>query len=74
MREGAEREPLLVATVPSGWWGYLVDGLGLGVVRVEEANELGGAHLHVVSSAPGQWRARFTYQLSTWGPLVAMSI
>ena len=24
--------------------GYLVDGLGLGVVRVEEANELGGAH------------------------------
>ena len=44
VREGAEREPLLVATVPSGWWGYLVDGLGLGVVRVEEANELGGAH------------------------------
>ena len=23
---------------------YLVDGLRLGVVRVEEANELGGAH------------------------------
>ena len=33
------------ATVPSGClWGYLVDGLRLGVVRVEEANELGGAH------------------------------
>ena len=25
-------------------WRYLVDGLGLGVVRVEEANELRGAH------------------------------
>ena len=37
--------PRLWATVPSGLWGYLVDGLGLGVVRVEEANELGGADL-----------------------------
>ena len=26
-------------------WGYLVDGLGLGVVRVEEANELRGTDL-----------------------------
>ena len=44
MREGAEREPYLWATVPSGNVGVSVDGLGLGVVGVEEANELRGTH------------------------------
>ena len=44
MREGAEREPYLWATVPSGGVGVLVDGLRVGVVGVEEANELGSAH------------------------------
>ena len=44
VREGAEREPYLWATVPSGNVGVSVDGLRLGVVGVEEANELGCAH------------------------------
>ena len=44
VREGAEREPYLWATVPSGNVGVSVDGLGLGVVGVEEANELRGTH------------------------------
>ena len=36
---------MLLGDGPVGvFWGYLVDGLRLGVVRVEEANELGGAH------------------------------
>ena len=34
MREGAEREPYLWATVPSGNVGVSVDGLRLGVVGV----------------------------------------
>ena len=46
MREGTEREPLLLGDGPVGvvLWGYLVDGLRLGVVGVEEANELRGTH------------------------------
>ena len=44
VREGAEREPYLWATVPSGNVGVSVDGLRLGVVGVEEANELRGTH------------------------------
>ena len=70
MREGAEREPYLWATVPSGNVGVSVDGLRLGVVGVEEANELRGTQIRI--AVPSTWKTGDQKSLAVeWAPVGA---
>ena len=57
-------------------WGYLVDGLGLGVVRVEEANELRGTHfsgmrVHERRPLGGRGREPLPPTTMEWAPVGA---